>query len=223
MKKIINLHLINGEVKKHEIDINKVIVVGYGGRNTDKIQEHIDELKELGIAPPPSVPMIYPQNIEQLNFSNECHGSQFSSGEAEYVLFHDGKEWLFTLGSDHTDREVEKDNILKSKLVCDKPLASDFWRLKDLIEDWDTIILRSYVTSNSERLLYQEDTLEALLEVDTLLEKLNKLGEQDLEHTIIYSGTVPTKNGFVFGEKFEYEVEQPKLSRKIEHHYSIVN
>lgn len=223
MKKIINLHLINGEVKKHEIDINKVIVVGYGGRNIDKIQEHIDELKELGIAPPPSVPMIYPQNIEQLNFSNECHGSIFSSGEAEYVLFHDGQEWLFTLGSDHTDREVEKDNILKSKLVCDKPLASDFWRLKDLIEDWDTIILRSYVTSNSERFLYQEDTLEALLEVDILLEKLNMLGEIDLEHTVIYSGTVPTKNGFVFGEKFEYEVEQPKLNRKIKHHYSIVN
>jgi len=223
MKKIINLHLINGEVRKHEIEINKVIVVGYGGRNIDKIQEHIDELKELGIAPPPSVPMIYPQNIEQLNFSNECHGSKFSSGEAEYVLFHDGQEWLFTLGSDHTDREVEKENILKSKLVCDKPLASDFWRLKDLIEDWDTIILRSYVTSNSERLLYQEDTLKALLEVDTLLEKLNKLGEIDLEHTVIYSGTVPTKNGFVFGEKFEYEVEQPKLNRKIKHHYSIVN
>lgn len=223
MRKVINLHLSNGEVKKHEIDINKVIVVGYGGRNIEKIQEHIDELKELGIAPPPNVPMIYPQKIEQLNFSNECHGSKFSSGEAEYVLFHDGKEWLVTLGSDHTDREVEKEDILKSKLICDKPLASDFWKLADLKEDWDNIILRSYVTSNGEKCLYQEDTLEALLEMDVLLEKLDKLGQKDFEHTVIYSGTVPTKNGFIFGEKFEYEIEHPKLNRKIKHHYSIVN
>ncbi|MFJ8235387.1 DUF2848 family protein [Ureibacillus sp. NPDC094379] len=223
MKKVINLHLSNGEVKKHEIDIKKVIVVGYGGRNIKKIQEHIDELAELGIAPPPSVPMIYPQELEQLNFSNECHGSQFSSGEAEYALFHDGNEWLVTLGSDHTDREVEKEDILKSKLVCDKPLATDFWRLADLKEDWDTIILRSYVTTNGEKVLYQEDTLEALLEVDVLLEKLGNLGEKNLEHTVIYSGTVPTKNGFVFGEAFEYEIEQPKLNKKIKHHYSIVN
>jgi len=222
MRKVINLHLSNGEVKKHEIDINKVIVVGYGGRNIEKIQEHIDELKELGIAPPPHVPMIYPQKIEQLNFSNECNGSKFSSGETEYVLFHDGNEWLVTLGSDHTDREVEKEDILKSKSICDKPLATDFWRLADLKEDWDNIILRSYVTSNGEKCLYQEDTLDALLEVDVLLEKLDKFGEKYLEHTIIFSGTVPTKNGFIFGDKFEYEIEHPKLKRKITHHYSIV-
>lgn len=222
MRKVINLHLSNGEVKKHEIDINRVIVVGYGGRNIEKIQEHIDELKELGIAPPPHVPMIYPQKIEQLNFSNECNGSKFSSGETEYVLFHDGKEWLVTLGDDHTDREVEKEDILKSKSICDKPLATDFWRLADLIEDWDNIILRSYVTSNGEKYLYQEDTLDALLEVDVLLEKLDKFGEKDLEHTVIFSGTVPTKNGFIFGDKFEYEIEHPKLNRKIKHHYSII-
>lgn len=222
MRKVINLHLSNGEVKKHEIDINKVIVVGYGGRNIEKIQEHIDELKEIGIAPPPHVPMIYPQKIEQLNFSNECNGSKFSSGEAEYVLFHDGKEWLVTLGSDHTDREVEKEDILKSKSICDKPLATDFWRLADLKEDWDNIILRSYVTSNGEKCLYQEDTLEALLAFDVLLEKLDKFGEKDLEHTVIFSGTVPTKNGFIFGDKFEYEIEHPKLNRKIKHHYSMV-
>jgi Protein of unknown function (DUF2848) len=223
MKKVINLHLSSGEVKKHEIDINKVIVVGYGGRNIEKIQEHIDELKELGIAPPPNVPMIYPQKIEQLNFSNECHGSKFSSGEAEYVLFHDGNEWLVTLGSDHTDREVEKEDILKSKSICDKPLATDFWKLADLKEEWENIILRSYVTSNGEKCLYQEDTLKALLEVDVLLEKLDEFGEKELEHTVIFSGTVPTKNGFIFGEKFEYEIEDPKLNRKIKHHYSIVN
>lgn len=222
MRKVINLHLSNGEVKKHEIDINKVIVVGYGGRNIEKIQEHIDELKEIGIAPPPHVPMIYPQKIEQLNFSNECNGSKFSSGEAEYVLFHDGKEWLVTLGSDHTDREVEKEDILKSKSICDKPLATDFWKLADLKDDWDNIILRSYVTSNGEKCLYQEDTLEALLEIDVLLEKMKKLGEKDLKHTVIFSGTVPTKSGFIFGDKFEYEIEHPKLNRKIKHHYSMV-
>jgi hypothetical protein len=138
------------------------------------------------------------------------------------VLFHDGKEWLVTLGSDHTDREVEKEDILKSKSICDKPLATDFWRLADLKEDWDNIILRSYVTSNGEKCLYQEDTLEALLAFDVLLEKLDKFGEKDLEHTVIFSGTVPTKNGFIFGDKFEYEIEHPKLNRKIKHHYSMV-
>ncbi|MDQ0218652.1 DUF2848 family protein [Peribacillus cavernae] len=122
-----------------------------------------------------------------------------TSGEVEYVLFHKGTEWLVTTGSNHTDRELETKDVQKSKEVCPKPYSSSFWRMKDIESHWERIILRSWVTDDKDTRLYREHDLTALLPVNTMLEKLSQLGYDELSNTIIFSGTVPTLEGFVYG------------------------
>src|SRR5690606_25056935 len=109
-----------------------------------------------------------------------------------------------------------------AKAACAKPLSSIFWRLRDIEGHWDQLILRSSITVNGSKRLYQEHDLTALVPVPDLLVKLNELGYQDLTKTIIFSGTVPTISGFVYGEKFEYEIEDPILKRSIQAQYTIV-
>jgi len=46
-----------------------------------------------------------------------------TSGEVEFVLFKTGSGTLVTVGSDHTDRELEKSDVPLSKAVCPKVVA----------------------------------------------------------------------------------------------------
>ncbi|WP_153945028.1 DUF2848 family protein, partial [Acinetobacter baumannii] len=87
---------------------------------------------------------IYPMELAVLHTDRSIAvaGKQ-TSGEAEYVLLHDGNEWLVTLGSDHTDRILEAEDIQKSKEVCPKPVALHFWRLSEIEKHWDQLLLRS--------------------------------------------------------------------------------
>jgi len=38
---------------------------------------------------------------------------------------------------------------------------------------------------------------------------------------VIFSGTVPVKDGFRFGSKFRYEMEDKKLNRKLSSEYEV--
>jgi hypothetical protein len=218
----ITISELDGSETKQTVQIQDVLVVGYGGRDPEKIQEHILELEEIGVAPPLTIPALYPQKLEVLTMDSNIfvEGKQ-TSGEVEYVLFHNGTEWLVTTGSDHTDRELEKIDVQKSKEVCPKPLGTVFWRLKDIENHWDEIILRSWVIVNQSSRLYQEHSLTALLPVDKLLERLFQYDYKELFQTVIFSGTVPTLEGLVFGDKFRYEICDPVLKRTIKGEYSI--
>ncbi|MBN6185407.1 DUF2848 family protein [Aneurinibacillus sp. BA2021] len=209
-------------LQEREVTIEKVLVVGYGGRDIEKVKEHIEELAEIGVKPPETIPAIYPMELAVLHTDRSIAvaGKQ-TSGEAEYVLLHDGNEWLVTLGSDHTDRILEAEDIQKSKEVCPKPVALHFWRLSEIEKHWDQLLLRSWMTDEAGRRLYQEHDLTALLSVSELLSKLQEFGYQDLRHTMIFSGTVPTLEGFVYGSRFEMELEDPVLGRVIQADYNI--
>ncbi|WP_019121308.1 DUF2848 family protein [Brevibacillus massiliensis] len=215
-------HLDKG-TEEQTCQVKSVYVVGYGGRDQEKVQEHIHELAEIGVAPPPTVPTIYPHPVTALTFEEviTVTGKQ-TSGEAEYVLMHNGTEWLVTVGSDHTDRHLEKEDIQKSKETCPKPLSNTFWRLQDVEQHWDQLILRCWVTDAAGRRLYQDHNLTALLPVKDLLEKLAGFGYHDLADTVIFSGTVPTLEGFVYGDKFEMELYDPILLRSLSSSYSVV-
>src|SRR5699024_12545366 len=53
------------------------------------------------------------------------------------------KDMYITVGSDHTDRELEAVNIGKSKQVCGKPFGKKAWKLDDVLTHWDELILSS--------------------------------------------------------------------------------
>ena len=47
------------------------------------------------------------------------------------------------------------------------------------------------------------------------------LGEGKEQGMVLFSGTVATKSGLVYGDSFELEIEDPVLKRSIRHSYHV--
>src|SRR5690554_1779695 len=76
-----------------KVAVDTCIVAGWAGRNLEAIEEHIEELAELGVPRPSAVPLYYRIAANQLiqDDTIEVIGDQ-SSGEAEVLVFsNDGK------------------------------------------------------------------------------------------------------------------------------------
>jgi hypothetical protein len=124
-----------------------------------------------------------------------------------------------TVGSDHTDRDVETKSIPGSKQMYAKVLARECWPYADVKDHWDRLILRCWVTKGTQRTLYQEDPLAAILGPQEVLEKMPDLGEGKDEGVVFFSGTIATKSGLVYADSYELEIEDPVLKRSIRHSY----
>ena len=123
-----------------------LVVIGYAGRDRAAVEHHIDELAALGVPRPASIPlfMVFPPWLLCQTPSITVAGSQ-SSGEAEIVVVVDGDEVFVTVGSDHTDRALEACDIVASKGVCPKPVASSGWSAADVGDRWGDLVLRSRI------------------------------------------------------------------------------
>lgn len=149
--------------------------------------------------------------------------NNMSSGEVEYVVFvRDGKISYVTVGSDHTDRDIERINVLKSKQMYPKIIPPDVWRYDDVRNHWDELVIRSYTTYEGNEVLYQE----ALLSIIKHPEELVRLTVEELgveaDGLVIFSGTVPLKTGkVVFGDSFKFELVDPILNRKLGFRYKV--
>ena len=143
-----------------------------------------------------------------------------TSGEIEPVLIIiDGRPRYLGVGSDHTDRDVETKSIPGSKQMYAKVLAPECWPFADVKEHWDQLILRCWVSKGADRALYQEAPLASILGPQNVLEKMPALGEGKEHGVVLFSGTVATKSGLVYGDSFELEIEDPVLKRSIRHSY----
>lgn len=141
-------------------------------------------------------------------------------GEVEYVIVIKDKTIYIGLGSDHTDRELEAASVPKAKQICAKPICDTVWEYEDVKDHWDEIELHSWQTLDGTEVLYQEGTLADILPVETILKELDeRVGE--IDNCVIFSGTVPVKDGFRFGSKFRYEMEDKKLNRKLSSEYEV--
>jgi 4-hydroxyphenylacetate 3-monooxygenase len=191
-------------LRPEDLEGARVVVAGYTGRDQAQVRAHIDELAEQGIAPPPSVPMFYPVPADLLTQEDEIDGgSATTSGEVEPVLVVQGEEVWLTIGSDHTDREIEKSSVADSKAACPKPVARTALRttLDELGSAWDDI----EVTCAVDGVEYQSGTLAALLPLPHTLELLRR--DEELaaaESLVVLGGTLPLIGGqFVFGTRWE--------------------
>ena len=221
----IKLHLVvESMTGKRELvfPMRRLICAGWVGRNKKALQAHIDELGQHGVPPPTRMP-IY------LNFSpylaTTSDGidviTKESSGEVEYVILKEGDRTYIGVGSDQTDRGFEKFSIPASKQMCAKIMAPVVWPYQEIKDHWDQIVIRSWTTSDGKRMLYQEDALATILDVEALLEQLPKDEGLPADGLVLFSGTVATKIGLVYGERFDFEMEDPLLDRKIGHGYQI--
>ncbi|MGM4928881.1 DUF2848 domain-containing protein [Tardiphaga sp. 619_E2_N8_5] len=203
------------------LKITQGVIAGWTGRDPVARDHHIKELEALGIAPPASTPIYYRCSARRFTTDGmiECTDEN-SSGEVEFCLFASGGKTYVGVGSDHTDRKVETYNITVSKQMCDKPIAPVVWELSELLPHWDQIILRSWATIKGEKVLYQEGLLSGMLPVAELIKKgfdSDKLPDG----TAMFGGTFAAKGGIRPADRFDYEIEDPVLKRKISHGYDV--
>ncbi|MBF8999013.1 DUF2848 domain-containing protein [Vibrio nitrifigilis] len=201
--------LVNG--KTVNLALNKLIVAGWTGRNMDAVQEHIDELAELGIAPPSTVPLFYQVAQQMLTQADTIEVlSQGTSGEVEPLLINaEGKLW-FGIASDHTDRDLEAFSVAHSKQVCPKPVSSELWAFSEIEDHLEQIQLKSWLDEGEGWTLYQQGDLSA---IRSLFELIEKSGLP--EGAAMLCGTFAAIGGVRRTPKFKMEAYDPVLDRSI--------
>ena len=211
---------IAGAVRTASID--RLIVAGWTGRDLDAVEQHIAELAAVGVRRPATVPCFYRLGANLLTHAPAidvagCH----SSGEVEVVLISLAEGLHVGVGSDHTDRRVETYGVTVSKQMCPKPVSRELWAFRDIESHWDDLVLRSWVTRQGTRELYQEGPVSRMLAADDLIGRyLGGRGDALPVGTAMYCGTLTVNGAIRGGERFEIELEDPRLKRTLRHAYA---
>ncbi len=185
----------------------RIIIAGYTGRNQEEVRAHINELAAQGVPVPAEIPTIFRATLDRLTTDSETEVlGEHTSGEAEAVLLVNGNDVWAAIGSDHTDRELEKVNVAASKQVCPKPVSAEVWRYADVRERWDSLILRSWVGESSRERLYQEGRMSAVLSPEDLLAILRRRLGKLVDGAVIFTGTIPLI-GRLFAPRPYFEAE----------------
>ena len=203
------------------VTIANAIIAGWTGRDPAAVEKHIAELEAVGVKRPATTPIFYRVSAARLTTDAAIEvAGEASSGEVEFVLFAIGGELFVGVGSDHTDRKVETYNVTVSKQMCDKPVAPGVWPMTEVLDHWDSLILRSYIIENGARVLYQEGQVSGMLAPQTLIDKYAGTGGL-ADGTVMFCGTFAAKGGIRPAQRFEFEIEDPVLGRKIAHGYDM--
>lgn len=195
-----------------------VVVAGYTGADPVAVQRHIDELAAIGVPPPATVPAFYPVH-PSLATQDEviAVSGGATSGEVEPVVLRlDGRLYL-TVGSDHTDRDLERHSVAQSKQACPKPVSHTVIEVPADGLDWDTIEIKSTVDGE----LYQDGTLASLRRPTEILDSCTREVPDAGGDLIMFGGTVPLLTGtFVPGRRWTVSLEAPGAER-LEHSYTV--
>ncbi len=203
------------------IDIRALIIAGWTGRDRAAVEHHIQELAAIGVKRPRIVPCFYRVGANLLTTATELDvvGAD-SSGEVEFVLIHAADGIHVGVGSDHTDRKVEAYGVTVSKQMCPKPVGRTLWRLDEVEGHWDSMLLRSHVTRDAQRLLYQQGPVSRMLAPRELLRQLSESGGHFPIGTAMFCGTLAVEGAIGGGERFEIELHDATLKRSLAHAYT---
>ena len=185
-----------------------LVVIGYAGRDRAAVEHHIDELAALGVARPPSIPlfMVFPPGLITQEPSIAVTGPN-TSGEAEIVVVVDGDETFVTVGSDHTDRDLEAVHMIASKAVCPKPVAASGWTADAVGDQWEDLSLRSRIDGD---LLYQDGSAAANLHPLELAAAIPWAGRSP-GCFVAFTGTVPVIGGIRPSAGFRAKLSGPGM------------
>lgn len=191
---------------------------GYTGRDRAAVEQHIRELAEHGVPPPGRVPCCYPV-LPRLLVENpraiDVYGPT-TSGEIEPVLVVlNGRPRYLGAGSDHTDRDVERYSVARSKQLCLKVVSTEVWEFEEVDGRWDELELES----RSDGEPYQSASAAALLPVDQLISTVPK--ERRTDRMVIFCGTVPLVSGLKFGSRFSGSLRDPLRGRSLTVAYEV--
>lgn len=199
-----------------EITIDHLFVAGWTGRDAAAVQHHIDELANLGVAPPSEVPLFYRVSNALLVQATEIETlGEATSGEVEpLILRHQGKVYL-GLASDHTDRELEAHSVAASKQVCLKPVCSQLWSFDAVKDVLDDLILCCQIFENGQWVDYQTGTLAHIRPLQDLLD----LAELP-ENAAMLCGTLGAIGGVRPAANYRMSLRDPQANREIAFEYT---
>ncbi|MFC1798243.1 DUF2848 family protein [Thermodesulfobacteriota bacterium] len=209
---------------KLKFEVKKFLNMGRTARDPRQIQKHLDELKKAGIASAlTGIPLYFPKLPDRITSDDTIQVLPDSKtcGEVEYVILIDKDDMYVTVGSDHSDRELEKQSISYAKHICRNVIAPKVWHYEDVKKDWDDIVLRAWVEKGVKRKLYQEGKLASMLKPEEIVEKVKKHVAGDLQGMVIFAGTPPILDGeLCFHSYFEMEIADELNGRKIQWAYA---
>lgn len=191
----------------HDVSVTRLLVAGFTGRDTQAVEAHVEELAAEGVPVPETIPSLYrldPSLVTQ-SAAITVDGAN-TSGEVEPVIVVTDGGRLLTVGSDHTDRDLEREDISDSKAACPKIIGSRCVPL-DRIEDWDRIEIESQIDDGE---LYQRGSLASLLPVDHLVQWLEDDEDVTLaDGDVLFLGTIAARGGIRPADRFSASLRVP--------------
>lgn len=196
------------------MDIERVEIAGYTGRDTAAVHRYVAKLEQEGIPPPAAIPSVFKVGADRVVQHAEIQviGPE-TCGEVEFVLLSTNDGVHVTVGSDHTDRALEQQSIPLSKQIVPKVVASEAWLLAEVADHWDRLILESWVGEGLRP--YQQTSVDFFLEPNDILALVDAA-----PGTVVYGGTVSSiQGGFDFDPVFRGRLTDPVLERSIQFTY----
>ncbi|MGE0311351.1 MAG: DUF2848 domain-containing protein [Lautropia sp.] len=203
--------------------LHTLVVAGWTGRDADAIAHHIAELAAIGIPAPSAVPLFYrvAASLATQQASIQVVGAG-SSGEIEPVLLRALGAWWLTLGSDHTDRDAERNGIAIAKQACAKPIARVAWRFDDVRDRLDALELVARIAEDGATETYQRGTLARIRPLPGLIDDMLRATGLPLRDGLaMFCGTLPAIGPIRASSRFGGELRDPVSGRSIALDYRI--
>lgn len=202
------LHVL-GTREQIELAPDRLIVAGYTARDVAAVEHHIAELAAIGVPRPATVPAFYDLDPALLTTDGVVEvDASTTSGEVEPVVIRHGGRFYLGVGSDHTDRDLERADIARSKAACPKPIGHQVVELgPDLSSvDWDELVADSSVDGWP----YQKGNVGTLRHPADLLDHLPDDLDAGSGDLVLFCGTFPLLGAdFVHGAYWRIHLEIP--------------
>lgn len=210
------------ELDGRAFDIDDLVIAGWTGRDIAALEHHIEELKAIGVQPPSKVPLYYRVAANLLSQADAIQVvGDDTSGEAEPVLVGTADRLWVTVGSDHTDRKLEAYGVAQSKQIAPKVIGRSAWRFEEIEPHWDQIILRSFIEEDGKKVPYQEGLLAKIRAPRDLIAGWRNGDKRLPAGVAMFCGTMPAIGGIRSSSRFDMELDDPVLGRKLSHSYTV--
>jgi hypothetical protein len=187
--------------------IGDVVLAGYTGRDQSAVMKHVEELRAHGVPAPEQVPAFYRVSPDRVVVDQRISvlGKE-TSGEAEFTLFVSAGKLYVGVGSDHTDRALERVSVTNAKQACPKVVAPDVVSYEEVASYWSQIDLRSSVGPAGSERTYQSGGVAELLDPEQILRLIEKRTGGSLEGVLVFSGTLPLAGDLEYSDRFVAEL-----------------
>lgn len=215
-----NLFVADSTGDPIDFEIDSVVLAGYTGRDQELVRRHVEELAAHGVPGPERVPAFYaatPGMVVAADAIDVLGGE--TSGEVEYLLLRAGGELWVGLGSDHTDRGLERHSVTFAKQLAPKVVCPRLWRYADVADGWDRLVLRAW--SGAERRLYQEGPVTEMLDPEDILARTERRTGRGLDGVLVFSGTLPLAGELEYSDRFAAELRDERDGRSLTLEYTI--